>query len=168
MNREDELFAALQLAHFTEIVDDRELAHRSRTTAHRIRQHNRRDRWQERRHRWLALIGGVAVLFGGVGAASAGLLHREPDHQDMVWCYRYLPADLTDDNARFGVLFLDSEQTTAQNALDLCYGNADGSMGAIPDPVSQCVLPDGNVGVIPIARCVDLGLPESDVRQPNQ
>lgn len=165
MNREDELFTALKSMHFTEIVDDRELARRSRTTAHRIRQQNRRDRWQERRRLWLALIGGCVVLVGGVGAASAGLLHRQPEHQDLVWCYQYVPQDLTDDNARTGVLFLDSEQTTAQNALDLCYGNPDGTMGQIPDPVSQCVLPDGNVAVFPIARCVDIGLPESDVQQ---
>lgn len=166
MNHDDDLFAALQSAEFAELVDARELARRARTTRRRIRRQYRRELWQERRRWWLALIAGMAVLIAGVGAASAGLLHREPEHQDLVWCYRYVPDDLTDYNARTAVLFIDADQTTAQNALDLCYGNPDGTMGAIPDPVSQCVLPDGNVAVIPITRCAELGLPESDVRQP--
>lgn len=166
MNHEDDLFAALQSAQFPELVDDRELSRRARSTRRRIRRLHRREVWTERRRWWLALIGGMAVLIAGVGAASAGLLHREPDYQDLVWCYQYVPDDLTDPHARSGVLFIDAEQTTARNALDLCFGNPDGTMGAIPDPVSQCVLPDGNVGVIPIRRCADLGLPESDVRQP--
>ncbi len=165
MDSDDELFAALQSADFTEIVDDRELARRSHTNSRRIGQLNRRDRWQERRQGWLALIGGFVVLFGGAGAASAGLLHGQPDQQDLVWCYRYVPQDLTDDAARSGVLFIDSGQTTARKAVDLCYGNTDGTIAAIPNPVSQCVLPDGDVGVLPIAHCADVGLPESDVRQ---
>jgi hypothetical protein len=166
VNPEDELFDALRSAHFTEIVEDRELARRSRTTARRIRQLERRDRWRERRRWWLALVAGCAVVFAGVGVADGGLLHDEPVQQEVVWCYRYVPEDLTDDSARFGLALLGSEETTAQNALDLCYSNGDGTMAQIPDPVSQCILHDGSVAVIPIARCVDLGLPESEVRQP--
>ena len=93
-----------------------------------------------------------------------GLLHREPAQQDLVWCYTRVPEDLTDDTARFGVLWVEpGGPSTAQQAIDLCYSNGDGTMKPIPDPVSQCVLPDGALAVLPIAKCTDIGLPESSL-----
>ena len=75
-----------------------------------------------------------------------------------------MPTDLTDDTARFGVLWVEpGGPSTAQQAIDLCYSNGDGTMKPIPDPVSQCVLPDGALAVLPIAKCTDIGLPESSL-----
>ena len=164
---DDELFDALTNATVVTLVDERELDRRARRTARRIAREARREQVAGIRRWWLALIAGIAVLLAGVGAATGGLLHREPAQQDLVWCYTRVPTDLTDDTARFGVLWVEPVgPSTAQQAIDLCYSNGDGTMKPIPDPVSQCVLPDGNVAVIPITRCAELGLPESDVRQP--
>ena len=161
---DDELFDALTRATMTTLVDERELDQRARQTARRIRREARREQIAGARRWWLALIAGIAVLLAGVGAATGGLLHREPAQQDLVWCYTRVPTDLTDDTARFGVLWVEpGGPSTAQQAVDLCYSNGDGTMKPIPDPVSQCVLPDGALAVLPIAKCTDLGLPESSL-----
>ena len=164
MTDEEKLFAALREARFVPLVSDQELERRSRQVARRIRKESRRE-WFSGIHRWwLAVIAGCVLVVAGVGAAGAGLLHRMPEQQDVVWCYRWVPKDLTDEKARSRVALLSSELTTAQVALDLCYSNGDGTMRPIPDVVSQCVLDDGNVAVIPLARCSDIGLPASDLK----
>lgn len=159
-----EPFDALTGATLVAFVDERELDQRARQTARRIRREARREQIAGARRWWLALIAGIAVLLAGVGAATGGLLHREPAQQDLVWCYTRVPTDLTDERARFGVLWVEpGGPSTAQQAVDLCYSNGDGTMKPIPDPVSQCVLPDGALAVLPIATCTDLGLPESSL-----
>ena len=163
MTDEEDVFMALREVRFVQLVSDEELRQRSRQVAHRILREVRRERISGIRHWWVALFAGCALLLAGVGAAGAGLLHRMPEQQDVIWCYHWVPDDLTDENARSRVAYLSEDLTTAQIALDLCYSNGDGTMRAIPDPVSQCVLDDGNVAVIPIARCSDIGLPTSDL-----
>ena len=164
MTHDDELFAPLRDVRFVQLVSDRELEQRAGHVTRRIRRESRRA-WVSGLHRWwVALIAGCALVVAGVGAAGAGLLHRQPEHQDVVWCYHWVPDDLTDENARSRVAYLSEDLTTAQLAIDLCYSNGDGTMRPVPDPLSQCVLDDGNVAVIPIARCSDVGLPESDLK----
>jgi hypothetical protein len=162
---DDDLFAALQGTRLVNLVSEAELEQRAEGVARRIRREARRERMAGLRRWWVAVVAGTGLAVAGVGAVGANLLHREPDQQDLVWCYRWVPEDLTDEAARFGVLLIDEDTTTARWALDACYSNGDGTTGTIPDPVSQCVLADGNVAVIPIRKCSDLGLPESDVKQ---
>lgn len=161
---DDELFNALTGATMVTLVGERELDRRARHTARRIAREARREQVAGIRRWWVALVAGIAVLLAGVGAATGGLLHREPAQQDLVWCYTRVPTDLTDERARFGVLWVEpGGPSTAQQAVDLCYSNGDGTMKPIPDPVSQCVLPDGALAVLPIAKCTDIGLPESSL-----
>ena len=167
---DDELFGALASATFVPLVDDAELDRRARHTARRIRRESRRELAGSIRRWWVALVTGVVLLVAGVGAATGGLLRREPVQQDLVWCYTRVPDDLTDDTARAGHLFLASDEPrSAQRALDLCYSNADSTRDTvpipIPDPVSICVLTNGDTAVLPIGKCADIGLPESSLEQ---
>lgn len=163
---DDELFGALTSATFVPLVDDAELDRRARHTARRIRRESRRELAGSIRRWWVALVTGVVLLVAGVGAATGGLLRREPVQQDLVWCYRWVPDDLTDETARFGVLWVEPDgPRTARLALDLCYSNGDGTTAPIPDPVSICVLTNGDTAVLPIGKCADIGLPESSLEQ---
>lgn len=164
MSHEDDLFAALAGATFVELVSDEERDRRARQVRRRIRWAARRERVAAIRRWWLALFAGVVLVIAGVGAAGAGLLHRQPDWQQLVWCYTRVPENINDDTARFALTYIGEGPTSAQQALDLCYSNPDGTMQPIPDQVSQCIVSDGYLAVIPVGKCADIGLPESEVQ----
>ena len=75
---DDELFDALTGATMVTLVDERELDRRARHTARRIRREARREQVAGIHRWWVALVAGIALLLAGVGAATGGLLHREP------------------------------------------------------------------------------------------
>jgi len=136
---------------------------------------------RQRRRKYV--VGGaaaVAALLLGGGVAAAWVQSLKPTAPAMVYCFAVATQTSGEDPGLFQpVALLADENGTMMTPEHACanywragllsqeppYVRADPDGGAVEGrrsvpPLVSCVLPEGNVGVFPNIRCIDVGLPD--------
>lgn len=130
---------------------------------------------------WLA----GALAASGAAAAASWVTSRAPAEVWGVRCYATADVGSLDDETTFSTASDVDLDTSAGQALDICRASWQDELlsprppyllavdpkkigtpnhpgkGTVPASLVACVLPNGIVGVFPIATCSELGLPAS-------